>query len=65
MEITLIRDDGEQKTIQVPGLDYYPDVLMAGGRAFKKHPQTDDYVECSFWQAPLSEIWDFLREDKT
>ncbi|MDZ8096726.1 MAG: hypothetical protein RM049_13630 [Nostoc sp. DedQUE04] len=61
MEITLIRDDGERKTIRIPELDNYPEILFAGGHAFKKHPQTDEYVECSYWHVPLAESWDFLK----
>ncbi|MEH2050905.1 hypothetical protein [Nostoc sp.] len=61
MEITLICDDGERKTIKIPELNNYPEILLAKGRAFKRHPQTDEYVEVSYWHVPLAESWDFLK----
>jgi hypothetical protein len=61
VEVTLISDDSERKTIKIPELNNYPEILFAVGRAFKRHPQTDEYVEVSYWHVPLAESWDFLK----
>ncbi|MEH2214284.1 hypothetical protein [Nostoc sp.] len=61
MEVILIRSDGERKTIKIPELPDYPEVLISAGRAFKKHPRTDEYNEVFVWVIPLAESWDFLK----
>lgn len=67
MEVTLIFDDGQRKLIQIPHMPNSPEILFAGGRAFKLHPQTDEYLETSCWQVPLAESWNFekLSSDET
>lgn len=66
MEVTLITEDGQRKTIQIPEMSNYPEVLVSNGKAFRKHPQTDEYNQCSFWIVPISENWEFLSSsDKT
>lgn len=62
MEAILIRFDGERKTIQISELDNYPEILFAGGHAFIRRPLgSHEYLEISYWQAPLAETWDFLK----
>jgi hypothetical protein len=61
MKITLILADGDKKIIQTPEFNNYPEVLIQGGRAFKHHPKTDEYEECSVWVIPLSQTWHFLN----
>lgn len=47
MLVELVQNDNQKVTVEIPELNDLPDVLFSGNRAFKKHPQTDEYVECS------------------
>lgn len=54
MLVEIIQSDNQKFSLEVPELDNLPDVLFSGTRAFKKHPQTDEYIECSVHCLPSS-----------
>ncbi len=48
MEVTLRMCDGTPCILEIPDSADYPEVLIYLGCAFKLHPKTDEYVECTF-----------------
>lgn len=56
MQVDVRQEDGLVLQAEIPDSLNYPDILISGKRAFKLHPQTDEYVECSAYMLPTNVV---------